>query len=409
MVTGLTTVANATGEAGDQTALPTAMAGLQSALTKLASTPGDLTAQTAAVDAASGLVDSFHSIDGAIASGREQADQAVASDVTSVNATLDSLAANQAQIKSARAAGASTANLQDTQATLLSNLSSKLPITVLQDGHGGLTVTTDQGQTLWDGEEHKLSFTPTSSIPSSVRLQATPGTGQTAGLSGVSVDGRPLATSQSGSIAAELQLRDVTLPGFADQLDQLAGNVIKGFAAADPTAAAGGAGIFTASGAALGANGTSQSGLAGEIARNPSVDPAVSGSEPWRIQSGANAAGEGAASDTSTVLSFINVFSTTQSYAAGTGLAAAMSPSAAATQLSGLQQSTLADWTSRNTTRGQQSTDAQTALSNQTGVSIDNEMQRLMMVQQTYAASAQVLQAANQMLSQLNDIGRGTA
>ncbi len=408
MVSGLTTVANATGEAGDTTALPTTMAALQSALTKLSATPGDTTAQTAAVAAASNLVGSFHTLDGAIATGREQADQSVAADVTAVNSDLDSLASNQASMKSALARGTSTAALQDTQATLLSDISSKLPITVLHDGQGGLTLTTDKGQTLFDGVSHKLAFSATPSIPAPLRLSPAANTGQTSGLSAVTVDGRPLATSQSGSIAGALQLRDVTLPGFADQLDQLAGNVVQGFAAADPTVASGGAGLFTISGNALGAAGTSQSGLAGEIALNAAVDPSRGGGA-YRIQSGVNATGAGAASDVTTVLALVKVFGTAQGYSAGSGLAASMSPSSAASQVSGLQQSTLADWTTRNTTRTQQSSDAQTSFANQSGVSIDSEMQRLMVVQQTYSASAQVLQAANKMLEQLNQIGQAVA
>jgi flagellar hook-associated protein 1 FlgK len=66
-----------------------------------------------------------------------------------------------------------------------------------------------------------------------------------------------------------------------------------------------------------------------------------------------------------------------------------------------LQQNTLTEWTTLNTSRTTQASSAQTALSGATGVSVDDQLQRLMIVQQTYAASAQVIQAASNMLNSL--------
>ncbi len=78
-----------------------------------------------------------------------------------------------------------------------------------------------------------------------------------------------------------------------------------------------------------------------------------------------------------------------------------MTISDAASQIAGLQQATLSNWTSLNTDRASQAQTATTALSSATGVSVDDQLQRLMTIQQTYAASAQVIQAASTMLNQL--------
>jgi len=67
-----------------------------------------------------------------------------------------------------------------------------------------------------------------------------------------------------------------------------------------------------------------------------------------------------------------------------------------------VQQVALSTWTDNNTTRTQQMQAAQSTLSNATGVNVDDEMQRLLLVQHTYEASAQVLQAAAKMLDALN-------
>jgi len=219
-------------------------------------------------------------------------------------------------------------------------------------------------------------------------------------LSGVTVDGQPLATSQSGSIAANLQARDVVLPQFAAQSDALAANLIGAFQSADPTVAAGQAGLFTDAGNPLDPAATA--GLAGRIALNASADPAQGGAA-WRMAAGAQAAAPAPASDSSTVVAFLNAMSAPQSYAPASGLSGSFTLGDAAAQIGGLQQSALAAWTAKNDDRTQQAKAAQTALGNATGVNVDQELQRLLIVQQTYSASAQVLQVASNMLAALNN------
>jgi flagellar basal body rod protein FlgB len=318
-----------------------------------------------------------------------------------VNNTLDQLTQNQSSLKVAAAARDSTAPYEDTRDQLLAKLSKDLPIKVFPDGNNGIVVTTDQGTTLFDGQPHDLSFTATPTIPSNMRVTADPTNGYIGGLSSVTVDGQPIAMSQNGSIAANLQLRDVTLPGFADQLDQVAGGLIGTFQNADPSVSAGQTGLFAAGGAALDTtNQAGVAGLAGTIAVNTSVDPTQDG-QTWRIRDGAQATVQGATSDNSTILGFIKALQTPQSYGATAGLPTSAALGDAAAQMAGAQQSTLSNWASLNTSRTQQAQDAQTALMNQTGVSIDDQMQRLMIVQQSYAASAQVIQAASNMLNNL--------
>jgi flagellar hook-associated protein 1 FlgK len=70
-------------------------------------------------------------------------------------------------------------------------------------------------------------------------------------------------------------------------------------------------------------------------------------------------------------------------------------------QVAGMQTSAMSTWTGLNEARAQQAEDAQIALSSATGVNIDDQMQRLLIVQQTYAASAQVVRAASGMMDAL--------
>lgn len=392
MVDVLTTYTQAVGQPGEQGTLPSAISAFQSALTTLSATPSDSVAQGAAVTAAQNVVAALHGLDAAAAGARQQADAGIASDVGSVNATLDQLARNQAGLQNAAARGESTASFQDTQASLIASLSQKLPVKTFNGPNDSLIVTTDGGTTLFDGSAaHHLAFAASSGLPASAGIGGTPGQ--------VTVDGQPLQISQSGSIAANLTLRDTTLPGFASQLDQLAGNLIAAFQSADPTvSAAAPAGLFTNAGQALPAGGTAAPGLAGSIALNAAVDPTQGGAS-WRMRDGVNAGAQGQATDNATVLAFVQALGAAGSYTTGSGLPASASIADAGTELAGLQQGALSQWTATNTARGTQAQDAQTALSSQTGVNIDTEMQRLLVVQQAYSASAQVIQVANQMLS----------
>lgn len=398
MVSVLTNYTNVLGQATDSSSLSSELSAFDTALTTLSDTPGDATAQSQAVSAAQTVASTFNGLSNAIQTAREQADQGIASGVNDVNSILGQLSQNEAAMQTASAQGQSTASYQDTQDQLLSQLSNDLPIKVTQDGSNGVMVSTDEGTTLLDGTTtYNLSFTPTSDIPNSMEVTADPSAGITGGLSQVTVNGQPIQMSDSGSIAANLQLRDVTLPAFSNQLDQTAANLITAFQTADPTVSSGQTGLFTAGGSALSSS-DPVTGVAGTIEVNPAF-VSSEGGQSWMISAGAQATSQAGASDNSTVLDYINALSAPETYDTSSGLPSSMSVLDASTQLSGLQQSALTNWTNTNTNNTSQAQAAQTALSNATGVSVDDQMQRLLIVQQTYAASAQVIETASSMLN----------
>jgi flagellar hook-associated protein 1 FlgK len=75
MVDVLTPYTQVVGQASDSSSLPSMFSAFSSALTTLSTTPSDATAQAQAVTAAKNLVGTFHNLDAAVATGREQADQ----------------------------------------------------------------------------------------------------------------------------------------------------------------------------------------------------------------------------------------------------------------------------------------------------------------------------------------------
>ena len=403
MNTALTNYTNVLGQASSTSSLPAQLSAFTAALTTLSSTPADSTSQMQVVNAATSLVQSFNGLSQTIQTERQQADQAIATGVAGVNDALAQLASVQSSLRTASVTGQPTAALENQQNQLLVGLSKQLPVRVIQGGNDSITLTTDQGTTLYDGVAHPLSFAATPTIPPNMRVNGNTTQGMIGGLSQVTVNGFPISMSQSGAIAANLQLRDVTLPGFSNQLDTMAGNLIATFQGADPTVTAGQTGLFTAGGAALSTtNPASVPGLASTIAVNSLVDPAQGGNSAL-VSLGVHATQMTSTSAT-TVIGFVNALGAAASANTIPGLQPANSLSDAMSQVAGEQQSVATIWSNLNTSRSQQATDTRTALSNKTGVNIDDQMQRLLIVQQTYQSSAEVIRTASSMIDSLLSI-----
>lgn len=394
MTTGLSAYVQTVGQPSSSQSLPSMVGAFQSAMTALSTTPADAVTQSQAVSAAQDLTDTIHGLDAAVSTARVNADLAVSQDVDAVNISLNELAKVEYDYARAAARGESTATYEDQRATILSDLSARLPVKTFGSGPNSLIVKTDQGTTLFDsGKVHALVFSHTAVIGSTA----------TGGLSSVTVDGQVLRSSQTGSIAANLELRDTTLPRYGQMLDQIAGNLIGNFQSADPTATGTGAtrlaGLFTNGTATTFDASASPTGLAATITVNARVTADVS-----RIRDGANATVAGPASDNSIILAGLNAMDRNSTYTAP--LPSALNLSNAAAQAVGLMQSDNSSWVIRAGNRTAAATQASANLANGTGVSVDEEMQKLLLVQQTYSASAQVIQAAAKMLDILNSLNR---
>lgn len=388
------------GQPADERSLSSRLGALEEAMTALSVTPENAVAQGQALAAAQDLVDSLHAMDTAISTTRTEADLGVSRDVDAVNTALQNLKEVDRQLAQAAARGASTAEYEDKRDSILADVSTKLPIRIYDNGPGRLIVTTDGGNTLYDsGTVHRLDFTHTPSIASDVRFGGT--APYTAGLSGVTVDGLALRVSDSGSIGANLAIRDQTMPNFADMLDQVAGRLAQAFQDGDPTVSGTTAGLFTRDGAATFDPAQPMLGMARTISINAAVDPDQGGAI-WRMRDGMGATTQGKASSNAVVLGWLDAMEANRAYDPGTGLPASMGLSQAAAQTVGLMQGERATWADRAATRASIATQASEDLVNKTAVSVDEELQRMMMVQQTYSASVQVIQAAAKMLEELS-------
>ncbi|KWV49943.1 flagellar biosynthesis protein FlgK [Bradyrhizobium macuxiense] len=202
------------------TSIANTLASFETALSSLASTPNSASLQANAMSALNAVTAQLQNTSSGIQKLRSNADQDIASSVTSINSDLQQISNLNAQIKQEAAAGQSTADLEDQRNSALQDLSSMMNVSYFTASNGDLQVYTSTGQALVDSTAHPLSYTPASSVTASTVY--TPGS-SSSGFSGITVNGVDI-TSQitSGKIGALITLRDQTLPAAQSQLDELA-------------------------------------------------------------------------------------------------------------------------------------------------------------------------------------------
>lgn len=408
---GLARLERALGTVEDPSSLANRVTAFEDALRTLAETPESGPRQTAAAEAARDLADKMNMVSTESARVRQAADAEIARRVEEVNKALDTIARLNRQIQIFESAGRDTAAMIDERERLIDRVAQNVPIRVSQRPDNTVEVRTAQGLPLADTTPRKLVFSQTGSdglalTPPPVGAPpGTPGRDITPGGSGPQ-------RIQGGALAGLFELRDRIVPEFEAGLDALAADLITRTenSAADPTVAFGDYGLFTDDSGVFdpAAPGAIPTGLARDLRVSPMVDPAVGG-EPWRLRDGLNAPAEGAAvADPALIRAMLDRVSAPQplppTVPAQLGLTGSLSLSGRTAQIAELSATarvrTEAQVSALGTTRETLATEEGGLL----GVDQDTEMQRLVQIEQAYAANAQVIQTAARMLDELTRI-----
>ncbi len=386
---------------------PSAMlSNLQNALTTYESTPSSTSAGDAVVTAAQQLASALNSGAAAVQSVREQADQGMASSVDTINTLLSQFTDVNNSVVSGLATGANVAGAEDQRDSIVSQLSQQIGVSTTVAANGSMAIYTDSGVTLFQDLPRSVTFTASAALSdgasgAAVVVDGTPVTGPNATL--------PI---HSGALAGYAALRDTLAPQYEAQLDQIAGGLISAFAESDQSAnptQATSPGLFTANGLTNLPTMTSATGLAAAIEVNPNADPSQGG-DVTRIRDGeisnpGNAAylynTTGAAGYSTRIQGLVSAMGATQSFDASAGLGDSASlTDYANTSVSWLQgenqqASNASDYQSALATQ------ASSALSNATGVNLDQEMTQMLSLENTYTSSAKLLTTVNDMFQAL--------
>lgn len=210
-----TLMGSTTGSDDGGTSIATEISALETAVTTLASSPDDSSAQSGVVSAADSIASSLRETSASIQELRSDADQQIADDVDTINTALNKIAKLNDTIADAQSRGLSTADLEDERNTAIASISDLIDITTTTTSTGSVYIKTTSGTALLTNTVHELSFSASSNMTASTVT------------SGITVDGKDItSTITSGEVGALLMLRDETLPDAQDELDELATQLI---------------------------------------------------------------------------------------------------------------------------------------------------------------------------------------
>ncbi len=329
---------------------------------------------------------------------REEADASIASQVDTLNRTLRNVEALNGDISRALNSGYDATALFDQRQRLVDEISGIVPLRQMDRSNGQIALMTTTGFQLVDGTSAEIEFTPTAVITPDM----TYGSGA---LSGLTIDGVPFPSGEAagpfegGTLGAAFELRDQELVGVQDHLDAVARDLIERFQdpAVDPSLGATDAGLLTDRGAQFDVLDTV--GLAGRISINPNIDPNQGGLLS-RLRDGVQAATVGPVGDTSMLNGWLSALQESRSLHTGGMTGSAASHGAAVHTSIGAMRINQESDVAVSSARWGALKNAELA----NGVDTDYEMQRLLVIEESYAANAKVIQTINSLMQTLMEI-----
>jgi flagellar hook-associated protein 1 len=403
---GLQKIASATVDDPELDQSPTAqLNALKKALQQYANAPDNTTLAQAAVTSAKDMATALNQATQSVQSVREGADADMNTSVQNINRLLSQFQTVNTAIVKGTISGDDITDYLDQRDSIVSQLSQEVGVSMSLRPNGDAALYTDSGVVLFDKTARTVSFAPTNAYTAGT-------TGNAVYIDGVPVTGANSAMPlKSGKLAGLAQLRDNDTVTYQSQLDEIARGLVDAFKESDqspvPTLPDV-PGLFTYPGApAMPASATVLVGLAGTISVAASVDPAQSGN-PNLLRDGAisgnvayqyNTAGNGGYS--ARLQQLIGAMDASQPFDATT---------------QGKPNGSLIDFASSSTSwiENQRKTAdsnvtyqktlldrSMAALSNVSGVNMDDEMSLMLQVERTYSASSKIISTVDEMLQSL--------
>ncbi|MBG0808621.1 flagellar hook-associated protein FlgK [Methylosinus sp. H3A] len=380
------------------------LSALKSALQSYSASPSDTTVAQTVLSSAKAVAQALNTADATVQQLRAQADGEIASSVANINSILTQFQQVNSEIVAGTQTGRDVTSALDQRDALLKSLSSEIGVTTVTRANNDMVIYADGGATLFETSPRAVTFQATSSYTAST-------TGNAVYVDGVPVTGASASMAiQSGKLQGLTQLRDVVAPQYQNQLDETARGLIAAFAETDQSGLGTAApGLFTYAGATSVPGASVVPGLAGQIIVNPNADPSQGGdldrlrdggiSDPTNSAYSYNTTG--AAGFTDRINQLVASFTTSQSFDPSAGLGSSASLMDYTTSSLGwfeAQRQQATETESYQSTLLSQTTDA---LSNATGVNLDEQMSKMLDLENSYQASAKLIAAIDAMYTAL--------
>lgn len=383
----------------DPSSLSAHLARFEGALVTATSRPDAPDRLNTAVSEAANMVQSLRDTSAGIQQARTEADRTIALQVKELNTSLAQVQILNAQITQARALDQETAGLQDQRQKVVDGIGTLVPVRQMDRAEGQIALYTTNGALLIDGSPAEITFSPVNLVTPYMSIGA--GT-----LSGISINGQAMRTDnqtgqlRGGALAAQFAIRDELSVSAQTNIDALARDIVERFAdpAVDPTLAPTDAGLFTDEGAAFAP--ADEVGLASRLELNANVDPSQGGAS-WRLRDGINATAQGNVGDSTLLQSLTDALTDQRPAASGTFAGGVFTASGIVSNMLSIVGTDLTAAEQQASFTAARRTEL-TQLQLAEGVDSDAEIQRLIQVEQSYAANARMLEVLDELMQILN-------
>ncbi len=417
--TSLQTIDTQLGTPGQGNDLGSLLSQVHDAFSTLLGDPSSTAQQSAVVSAAGNLANGINALSDTYTQQRQASQNDIVSAISGMNADLQQIGTLSTQIIAARVAGLSSANMENQRDAAVDSLGDTVAIRTFNQPNGDLIVTTPTGTQL-----------PTQPGTGTVRTSdATIGPGASyasGGIPPITLGGIDITNQlQGGRLAADITLRDSTLPAYQAELDEFSQSLASRFDAQGLRLFSDPAGNLSAGGGTPVQSG--YVGFAAEIQVNPAVTTDLSMVRDG-TQDIANSP-TGASSFTTNPLGgpagFTTLISRVLDYTLGVDAQSGVTQPASAT--SGLgpdgtlgapysapatladnatalvvaQASVSAAATSQLSTEQAVQAALNSNLTATTGVNMDTEMSYMIQLENAYGANARVISTVQAMFTQL--------
>ncbi|WP_371170903.1 flagellar hook-associated protein FlgK [Aliiroseovarius sp. 2305UL8-7] len=386
------------GAPGSPGSLTNRVAQFEVSLIEAASRPESPARLNAVLDSAKSLTSHLKALSDHVQSARLDADQSIERQVATLNTGLKDVRDLNIKIQEAHARGQDASALKDLRQMKIDQLAPIIPLKQVPRENDMVALITSGGAILLDGNAAELEFAAVNTIVPEM-------TSASGGLSGLFINGRPVETAgersliAGGSLAGSFSVRDDLSVTAQARLDGVARDLVERFQdpSLDATRLLGDPGLFTDAGATF--DPVNEIALSARLSINAAADPDQGGAT-WRLREGLGAAIQGDAGNASLLNHLADRLSLQRTPASGgfTGgsrtVSGLTSDFLSLTSTDRLQSETRLSFAST-----QQQSLRQMELSK--GVDTDAEMQKLMQIEQAYAANARVISTADEMLQTL--------
>ncbi|NTA79690.1 flagellar hook-associated protein FlgK [Agrobacterium tumefaciens] len=413
VLTGLEEMKSLFGGNDYESSPATYMKELLKSLDGYASKPSDSALAATAVTSAVDVANSLNKASSELQAMRLRADKEMSLQVDKLNGLLAKFEEANNEVKAQTAIGGNPSDALDQRETLLKDISSIIGINVVNRENNDVALYTADGATLFEVVPRKVTF------------KAQPGYDATVTGNAIYVDGVAIKASSGSNTTAEgslqglMQVRDDLAPTMQSQLDEIARGLITMFAEkpASPTSTLPKMpGLFTYGSPAatsIPASGVVSPGLAASITVNPALIISKGGN-PELLRDGGingtayviNSTTSGGTGFSALIDSYVTAFDAPMNFAASTRIDTNTSILKYGTNSVGWLEQERSGATSANEAKSALYERSATSYSNNTAVSLDEELSLLMDIEQSYKAATKLVTTIDDMLKSLMDMVR---